>query len=171
MNRPQEGERTNLSGREYYALRALMGIVSTFANEDKVLEKRLRSIDMGWCDIKMIEAKVDRLRDKILATIPPKKLAQIRQEIGHTRVEVNVTHDYTGQHRAMFTYVPNDALEWLENQVIDMNCMMCEKTAKESKRCPVRRNIEALYMYDFPEHIGCPIAHMSIEKAKANAGG
>ena len=95
--------------------------------------------------------------------MPNKKLAQIRQEISHTRVEINVTPDYTGQHRKMFTYVPNDALEWMENQVIDLHCMMCEKTDKESKKCPVRRNIEALYMYDFPERKGCPIAHMNIE--------
>ena len=59
MHKPQEGERTNLSGKEYFALRALMGIVSTFATEDRVLKDRLNKIPMGWCDVKMIEAKTD----------------------------------------------------------------------------------------------------------------
>lgn len=163
MNRPPEGERTNLSGREYFALRALMGIVSTFATEDQILEKRLKNVPMGWCDIKMIEAKADRLLDAVLATVPQKKLAQIRQEIEHTRVEINVIRDVTGAHKKAFTYVPNDALEWLEEQVVDLNCMMCDKTEKESRKCPIRKNIEALYQYDFPERKGCPIAHMNID--------
>ena len=159
----QQPERINLSGKEYYSLRALMGIVSTFETELHSLEKRLRGIKMGWCHARLIVALADRLLDRVLATVPQKKLAQIRQEIGHTRVEINVTPDYTGAHKKAFTYVPNDALEWLEDQVIDLNCVMCEKTDKESKRCPVRRNIEALYMYDFPERKGCPIAQMNID--------
>ena len=163
MDNGKPTERKNLSGKEYYALRALMGIVSTFETEDKQLRKRLDEVPMGWCDVKLIEAKADRLLNAILATVPPKKLAQIRQEIGHTRVEINVLPDYTGAQKKAFTYVPNDALEWLEDQIIDLYCMMCEKTDKESKRCPVRRNIEALYMYDFPERKGCPIAHMNID--------
>ena len=162
MSNEQPTERTNLSGKEYYALRALIGIVSTFETEMGFLEKRLRSVKMGWCHARLIAALTDRLLDKVLATVPPKKLQQIKQELGHTRVEISVTPDYTGAHKPMFTYVPNDALEWLELQVIDLNCMMCEKTAKESKKCPVRKNIEALYMYDFPEHEACPIAHMNI---------
>ena len=164
MNKPSEGERTNLTGQEYFALRSLMGIVSTFATEDRVLKNRLKKVPMGWCDVKMIEAKADRLLDAVLATIPAKKLAQIRQEIGHSRVEISVVRDVTGAHKKAFTYVPNEALEWLEDQVIDLNCMMCDKTEKESRKCPVRRNIEALYQYDFPERKGCPIAQMNIER-------
>ncbi len=163
MSNEQQTERTNLSGKEYYALRALMGIVSTFETELPPMEKRLRSVKMGWCHAKLIVGLADRLLDKVLATIPPKKLAQIRQELGHSRVEISVTPDYTGAHKTMFTYVPNDALEWLEDQVIDLNCLMCDKTDKESRRCPVRRNIEALYMYDFPERKCCPIAHMNFD--------
>ena len=162
-NKEKPSERIPLSGKEYYGLRALIGIVSTFETELGFLEKRLRNIKMGWCNARLIAATADRLLDAVLATVPQKKLQQIRQEIGHTRVEINVTPDYTGAHRQMFTYVPNDALEWLEDQVIDMNCLMCEKTDKESKRCPVRKNIEALYAYDFPERKGCPIAQMNIE--------
>jgi len=164
MSNEQPSERTNLSGREYYGLRALMGVVSTFETELGYLEKRLRGINMGWCHARLIVALADRLLDKVLATVPPKKLQQIRQEIDHTRVEINVTPDYTGAHKQMFTYVPNDALEWMEDQVIDMNCLMCEKTEKESKRCPVRKNIEALFAYDFPERKVCPIAQMTIER-------
>lgn len=159
-------ERTSLSGQEYYALRALMGVVSTFAVETRTLEKRLRKIKMGWCRAKLIEAVADKLLVELLKTVPPKKIAQIRQEIEHTRVEVSVTRDFTGNHKQTFTYVPNDALEWLEDKVVDMECMMCEKTSKESKRCQVRRNIEALYMYDFPDRGEvCPIAHMNIERS------
>ena len=156
-------ERVPLTGREYYALRALMGIVSTFETEDVSLEKRLKSIRGGWRDIKLIEKLSSKLLDLILTTVPQKKLEQIRLEISHTRVEISVVRDVAGRYKPNFTYVPNEALEWLEEQVIDMNCMLCDKTDKESKRCPIRRNIEALYMYDFPERKGCPIAQLNIE--------
>lgn len=162
MNNPRESERTNLSGKEYYALRALMGVVSTFATEDHALKNRLSKIPMGWCDAKMIEAKACRLMNAILATVPPKKLAQIKQEIEHSHVEISVVRDVTGAHKQAFTYVPNDALEWLEDQVVDIHCLMCDKTEKQSRRCSVRKNIEALYQYDFPERKGCPIAFMNI---------
>ena len=152
-----------LSGQEYYAARALMGIVSTFETELKVLEKRLKAIPYGWRDAKMIAAVADTLLIRLLKTVPPNKLAQIQHEISHTRVEINVTRDYTGKAREQFTYVPNGALEWLEDKVIDMECSMCDLDEKQAKKCPVRKNIEALYMYDFPERESCcPLAQMHI---------
>ena len=155
--------RQPLTGREYYALRALMGIISTFETEDESLKNRLKAVKGGWRDLKLIEALSQKLLDSVLATIPQKKLEQIRLEIAHTRVEINVVRDVSGKYKPNFTYVPNDALEWLEEQVIDLSCMLCDKQGKETKRCPIRRNIEALYMYDFPERKGCPIAQLSIE--------
>lgn len=157
-------ERQPLSGSEYYALRAMMGMVSTFETEIPAIEKRLRSIDGGWRDTRLIQTKAAKLLDSLIGTIPPKKLMQIRQEISHTRVEINVVRDVSGRHRKQFTYVPNDALEWLEEQIIDMNCIMCDKTAKESRRCPIRRHLKELYCYDIPEHKSCPIAQMNIEQ-------
>ena len=163
MNDNTEGRHWALSGQEYYATRALMGIVSTFETELQILQKRLKSVPYGWRDAKMIAAVADSLLIRILKTVPPKKLAQIQQEISHTHVEINVTRDYTGKSKEQFTYVPNKALEWLEDKVLDTECTMCDMDKSEAKRCPVRKNIEALYMYDFPEKESCcPLAQMHI---------
>ena len=164
MKNNVEGGRWPVSGQEYYATRALMGIVSTFETELKVLEKRLKAVPYGWRDAKMIAAVADSLLIRLLKTVPPNKLAQIQQEISHTRVEINVTRDYTGKSKEQFTYVPNSALEWLEDRVIDMECSMCDLDEKQAKKCPVRKNIEALYMYDFPERESCcPLAQLHID--------
>lgn len=154
-------ERVNLSGREYYTLRSLMAVVSTFEGCAGDLEKRVRTIPNGYRDLKLIMATADRLFEKILATIPEKKLKQIKHEIGFTRLELKVTPDYTGRKESAFIYVPQENLEWLTEKVVDMECALCDKTCKESKKCEIRKNIEALYHYDFPETVGCPFATMN----------
>lgn len=158
-----EYERVKMSGREYYALRALIGVVSTFSAYDADIEKRVRMIPNGWRDLKLIEAKADKLFAEIMKTVPLQKIQQMKKELNNVRVEVNVIPDYTGRKKDCFTYVPQDALEWLEEQVISMECAFCEKTCEQSKKCPIRKNIEALYHYDFPEKVGCPLAQFKIE--------
>lgn len=157
-------ERRNLTAREYYALRAILGATSTIAAEEGALQKRLGEIPMGRCDMKLIEAKAAHLLEALLRTVPPQKLGQIRQEIDCARVEVHVVRDVTGKHQPAFTYVPAEDLEWLEEQIVGLNCTMCERSEKESRRCPVRRHIEALYQYDFPERTCCPLARMNLDK-------
>lgn len=158
-----KGERTNLSGREYYTLRSLMAVVSTFEGCASDIEQRVRTIPNGYRDLRLIIATANRLFEKLLSTIPEKKLKQIQHEIRFTRIEVKVNPDYTGSKGNPFTYVPQNNLEWLEEKVTDMECAFCEKTCKESKKCEVRRNIEALYHYDFPEMAACPLATMNLE--------
>lgn len=156
-------ERVNLSGREYYTLRSLMAVVSTFEACSGDLEKRIRTIPNGYRDLRLIMATANRLFEKLLSTIPEKKLKQIQHEIKFTRLEVKVNPDYTGRKESPFTYVPQENLEWLTEKIIDMECAFCDKSCKESKKCEIRRNIEALYHYDFPEITGCPLATMNLE--------
>lgn len=156
-------ERTKLSGHEYYALRSLIGVVSTFQANETAIEKRIRTIPNGWRDLKLIESVANKLFRNILDTIPKQKLLQIQKELVNVRVEVNVIPDYTGKKKDCFTYVPQDKLEWLEDQVCSVNCDFCTKTLEESRKCPVRKNIEGLHHYDFPEKVGCPMAQYNMD--------
>ena len=162
-NADTKDERWPMSGQEYYALKAIVGSISTLLNEQNQLKSRLKRIKGGWRDLKLIEAKEITLYEAILDTVPLRKLQQMEVELRNADVEIKLVRDVTGKHKPTFTYVPTEALEWLEEQVTDANCMLCEKSEKESRRCPIRRNIEALYAYDVPTHKSCPLARMAIE--------
>ena len=63
-------------------------------------------------------------------------------------------------------YLPTPPTTWSFHKkggVGREKCAFCDKSCKESKKCEIRRNIEALYHYDFPEITGCPLATMNLE--------
>ena len=158
-----DDERWPMSGPEYAALKAIVGSMSTLLTEEAQIEKRLKRIKGGWRDLKLIEAKEIAIYEAILKTVPLKKLQQMEIELKNASLQISIVRDVTGKHKPAFTYVPTEALRWFEEQVVDINCILCDKSEKESRRCPIRRNIEALYAYDLPERKGCPISQLTIE--------
>lgn len=161
-------ERFPLSGREYYALRELFGIVSTFNNCADSLNKRVRSIPGGaYRDYRMIQTVSEKLLTEILKTIPYNKLLQISKELRCTHVTVEVRPEigrrlkHDGEN--MLTYVPQRALERITEHAIDIECRFCEKSGKDAKHCQLRRDIEATYHYDYPDDgKECPFAGLAI---------
>ena len=79
-----------LSYREYTALRQLFGIAHIWNDKGHELEKRLKKIPNGWRDAKMIMATSEKLLIKVLETIPPEKIHQIKLELQNTWLEVVV---------------------------------------------------------------------------------
>lgn len=160
-----DNERTPLSGREYYALRELFGMVSSFNNCAGDLEKRVKTIPGGWRDFRLLMTLSEKLMGKLLGTVPQKKLAMIRRELSHTTCEIKVTMDVSGRRAEGFSYVPDDALVNTVERVMNWECLFCEKRGADVKRCPVRKDLDALYPWDFPlKGETCPLAGMSIEK-------
>lgn len=163
--------RPPLSHREYKALRQLFGMVALWDSESGELKKRLAGIPGGWRDARMIASVSDKLLRKILDTVPLKKLAMIRKELRSTVCEVVVKKDVTGVTKEAFTYVEQEALERITSKAMEMSCLFCEKCGKEARDCQLRKDVERLYMWDFPKiHDGapCPFAEGHIERNDSN---
>lgn len=156
-------ERIPLTNKEYYTLRELFGIVNTFDKCANDLRARCKLIPGGWRDLRLIITKAEKLMTDILHTVPLKKLESMRKEFDHTVCEVRVTRDFTGKAKEEgFAYVPDRALERVVHRLIGYECLCCDKSAKEGKRCKLFKDIEALYPWPMPPRSDrCPLAGLS----------
>ena len=128
-------DRFPLSGREYYALRELFGVVSTFNNCAGELDKRVRSIPGAYRDYRMIQSVAEKLVRKLLTTVPKNKLVQISKELKYTRIVVEVKPEITPSRDDgnLLTYVPQRALERIMEKVVGYECFCCEKAGKDAR--------------------------------------
>ena len=148
----ESNERYALSYREYFALRQLFGISHIWDKSGHEIEKRLKKIPNGWRDAKLIMSLADKLLDRILATIPEAKLRQIRLELQNTFLEVTVKNTITGKPEgSVYSYVETKTLERVTDKAMEINCAFCQKKGKEVRDCQLRKDIERLYHWDFPQ--------------------
>lgn len=153
--------RFHLSEREYYATRQLFGAVSAFNNCAGELERRVREIPGGWRDLRLITVLSEKLLIGILRTVPLKKLAAVRRELENTEMIVQVKRtavQHSEDEIGGYTYVPQRALERITQRVVDYECFCCEKQGADAKHCPLRRDIESTYMFEYqcPKGKECP---------------
>ena len=160
-----DSERTPLSHREYTALKQLFGILYMWNSQAPELKKRLETIPGGWRDARMIATVSDNLLRKIFRTIPFKKLGMIKKELDNTTCEVkvkyNVGHTPPGE---AYTYVPQGPLERVTVKAMEEECYLCDKTGKDCLKCPLKADIEALYMWDFPKVKDGQQCHFSLDR-------
>ena len=58
-----------------------------------------------------------------------------------------------------FTYCPTEAIDRLVERVMMWECLSCDKSAKEAKKCPVFKDIDACFSWDqAPNGDACPYA-------------
>jgi hypothetical protein len=169
-----ENNRTPLGAREYYALRNLFGMVSSFEVTAKDLEKRVKSIPGGWRDMRLLTVLSEKLMKNVVETIPTKKLQLIRKELEHTVVHIDVKNNVLPKKESAdnrFTYVPEGTIDRLVDIAVQTECLFCEKKGKDAKHCQLRKDIEMTYMYDIPsDHVACPFAGITtLEDAKKDA--
>lgn len=159
----KEIERWNMTYSEYTAYLELCALVGTIGNLSKKLEKRLRAVPGGWRDARMLDKVSATLITRLCDTIPAKKLLAIRKEIDHTEVYIRTKPDYCQKSLDNVTYVPEVALDALVQHVMNMDCYLCDKNHAESKKCPLRENIEKLYHFDInvKKTEGCPLAGLT----------
>ena len=175
----KETPKTPLSGNEYAALRCFFGVVSTMTIHQGRLEKRIRSIPNGWRNWRFIQSSADRLLDELIETIPPNKLKQIRTELAHTRVFVEVRREFCNpavdRDEKMMTYVPMRALERIMAVAVNNECLFCERSGKVAKKCPLRADLNAMYPFEVekePELANgqeCPFAGWRIDDAETES--
>ena len=157
-------ERPPLSHREYRALQQLFGILYLWNEQGSELKKRLALIPGGWRDARMIATVSDNLLRKLMKTIPFKKLGAIKKELESMTCEVKVRNTVANTEPTPYTYVDQHALERVTLAAME-GCYLCDKCGKDARKCQLRQDIEALYMWDFPKIRDGQQCHFSLDRA------
>ena len=159
MKQPDSAGRHPLSTREYTAIRTLFGCVNAFAESAKELKRRSGEIENGYRDLRLLEALSDKLLTKFLETVPNKQLMAISKELRHTICEVKIRPVARSAHEDV-AFVPQAALIRLVNRAVDLNCEFCSKCGQEARRCPLYRDVQACFPYEFDRNIKdeCPLS-------------
>lgn len=153
MKQPDADGRYPLSGHEYYSIQQLFGIVSSFEKAMSRLKERAALKPGTWRDMKMISAVGSKTITSLLSTVPIKKLKQIRIELNNTEVKAEVKGGGDGlpSHKnTEFCYTPEAAVDLLIQNALEWQCLFCEKSTKEAKKCPYRVAIDACFPYERP---------------------
>ena len=157
---PDEDGRYPLSTREYDALRTVFGAVN--ALDIDTLKDRCGLIKNGWRDIRLAHSLLKRVMQELLCTVPAKKLMTIRTELKHTVCELKVKPP-SSMSLGGSVYVDHQALVKLAERAISMDCLFCDKDAKQGKRCPLYKALNACFPYELcePTDEKCPFAGVS----------
>jgi len=148
-----------LSSREYVALCCLMGTLHALTQNKEELKDRLHLFNGGWRDIQLAASALDRTFNRLLETIPLKKLLSIRREMRYMVCETKL-NPAAKNPAGDEIFITNDVLRGLVNRAIAMDCTFCEKSASECRRCELFKDVEACYPYELtkPGSALCPLA-------------
>jgi len=156
---PDADGRYPLSMQEYTALRTLFGAVN--ALDSDTLKDRCKLFPGGWRDLRCAYTLCKKVMENLLFTVPAKKLVSMRRELTHTICEVKIKPPTSSTEDTVM--VSRRALIDLINRAIYMDCMFCEKNAKECKRCQLYKDMNACFPYELldPQDTLCPFAGVS----------
>lgn len=147
-----------LSHDEYKALRTIFGAYNALMLYHDRLERRCRGYKDGWRDLRCLVAMSEKVMHQVLATIPAKKLLQIRKELDNTICEIKVKL-VSGKAADGFMYVDEDALIRICKAATDINCFGCEKTHKQARHnCQLYKDIQSFFNYEFKDCGKCPFS-------------
>lgn len=134
-------ERTNLSGREYAAVLSYFGAISTVVGCMPILKKRGEIAGVTE-DMQVIQQKLDDVLDGILRSVPQKKLEHIRIELANARMYTKIEAYGLDSTSEAYSYIPTVAVNGLLAYLVRQECLLCDKTTVESRKCPYRLLIE-----------------------------
>ena len=133
-------ERRYLTGREYSALLSLFAQVSHFTVLLPLLEKRIKMVPGLWEKVTQAQELTDEVLREIPKTIPENKLRHVMADVKSAKIYIRIeppgcvpSVDMTGMN-----YVPTKALNELMAYVMEHECLLCDKTPTEARKCPVR---------------------------------
>lgn len=134
-------ERTPVNAYELHAIEYLAALDAQLIDEQKHLEKRLKSIPNGWRDFRCAAAIVQRVLDAVYETVPDKTLLHMQRLAAHGEVLVRVKPMVKPINDDM-QIITNDDLKYLINTCMSSECAMCLKNAQEQKKCKLRKAME-----------------------------
>jgi len=140
--------RAKMTGKEYQALLRLFAAISALKEVGPVLWDRLALVGgMARCNYKNAERKLDDICNQILGTVPTNKLIAMQRELKAVKVYLRIGPDAAPHGQDQVIYVDEGAFLRLLDQIVGMNCLLCEKTGKEVKRCEWLKLIEDVLPY------------------------
>lgn len=158
--RRDEDGRIPLSNKEYTAIRAIFGAVNALELYHHDLENRSRSIKDGWRDLRCLVKLAENVMQRMLKTVPFKKLVQIQKELNNTVCIIKVK-GVSGQKSEGIVCVSEEALIALCSAAMKMNCFGCSKSRKEAeKNCEIYKRIQEVLSYELDdlESGACPLS-------------
>lgn len=125
-----------LSSAEYTALRHVIAAVDALPKQGDALRDRLKLIKYGYRDYKLMHAVAYKLFEKLIATVPYKKIKALRGELDASVCEVRVNAASVNRELGL-TVVEVDDLMRIANMAIERECFLCSKSAVEGRKCPL----------------------------------
>lgn len=151
----------DLSGREYAAIKQFWGAMDLISIIEYSLGKRLQKIPGGLRDLRMLKTVSERLFQKMLWTIPEKRLETLKREMPHYELAIYMTgatvHDVNDQDHLI---IRTRALHELMRNACSYECFGCEKCGKAARRCSLYKALKDCLPYDtkFDTESECPFA-------------
>lgn len=154
-----------LSGREYAALQSLFAAVSHMQALMPTLEKRAKMVPNLWRDMCLVSKLVDRITEQIVTTVPLEKLRHVSADIRNTQLYVKV--EPPGLHSIGvegFSYTPTKVLNQLLGYVCEHDCILCDRTPVEARKCPVRKMLDGALPHEIRAKDGehCKYSDMTL---------
>lgn len=137
-------EEMPLSSREYSALLSIFAAESHYAELFPLLKRRAELIPGLWDKMQELSVKSEELLAEVCRTIPLKKRQQIKMELAHVQLYVRIEPPGCVQtiDTAGYSYLPTRTVNEMLAYLCENECMLCEKTATEARKCKVRHMIE-----------------------------
>ena len=146
--------RLPMGNKEYLCFQTLAGFADTMVNETARLERRAKLAGKGtWRDICMMRKVGRKVTTALFQTLPAKKQPLVFAEMQRMTAEVHIKppDNLPDPKKDEYTTVPIAALEWLIDQVLQWECLCCDKQGKDQKKCPFRARLEQLYAFELPD--------------------
>ena len=151
-------DRKDANAHEVHAIEFIAGLDAQLSNNERYLEKRLKSIPDGWrkyrCAKKLLEQVIDGLYD----TLPTKTMLHMQRLLNSGEIVIRpkpIIRDYV-------QIIPNDTVEFLINEVIKNNCALCLDRGSDVKKCKIRKIMVTIAPTgDYPKDGSCCYQHVA----------
>ena len=160
---PDEQGRYPLSAREYLCLCNVIGALHALITNKEELKERLELTGTGWEDLQSVIETGNRIYDKLLETIPIKKLIAIRREMRYMVCETRL-NQAAKREDADDVFISNNALRHIINRAICIDCTFCEASRENCKKCQLYKEISDCFPYELgkPEGEHCPLSGATV---------
>lgn len=143
-----EKGRYKLKSEEYQALLELCASFTLMKDAEGCLKERMRLGSNMWRDYRCMVTMLDKLIGNILDTVPLKKLRIIQQDIKNVRMQLYSGAVSGARSKPWVVSVDDEALMCCLDEVMSHNCMLCDKTKQEYKKCPYHKMLSDLFPYE-----------------------
>lgn len=137
--------RTN--GRDFDTILGVWASLSELTEAGTKIEKRIRSIPNGWRDYRCVIAKLEKLADDLIQTIPKEKLPNLQRMVRRIKFKMVVGPQACSTNKDE-TVVGIDDLDKLVTAARE-RCTFCtDWTRGKCDRCELGKVLDRVLRYD-----------------------